>query len=487
MYIRKTKSRNSICFQIGEKLSGRFVVRKHVGCASTPETIEVLRLIAKQVLYEWLHDNQLSLFGSGIQPPVAKLTRWKITGFHHVFGTVYDRIGFPNNLLRDLVVARIVYPKSKLATIRYLSRYLGITIEKNRLFRFLDTLDKNKLTRIAFNFVASRHPKGISVCFYDVTTLYFETTNEDDIRKKGFSKDHRTDVPQILIGLFVDSDGYPFDFDFYEGKTFEGHTFVQAIKTIRQKYSFPELTIVADAGMLSQDNLEYLDSIQVSYIVGARLKNLPQKVIGEILNHKYREQPFFQTTIGSQRLIVDYSPDRAKLDSKNRDRTVTRLKQKLATGKEVIRKSKYLLTYDRNEIKGIDEEKIKFDQEFDGLKGYFINQNNALPLTEIISQYHQLWRVEKAFRISKHDLRERPIFHRHKNRIEAHLVLCFISLLVLKETERYLAKINCSPEQAIELLGKAGEGKVRIGNIELKTESELETTTQLIHNLFKGH
>ena len=320
MYIRKTKSRNSICFQIGEKLSGRFVVRKHVGCASTPETIEVIRLKAKQVLHEWLHDNQLSLFGSGIQPPVAKLTRWKITGFHHVFGTVYDRIGFPNNLLRDLVVARIVYPKSKLATIRYLSRYLGITIEKNRLFRFLDTLDKNKLTRIAFNFVASRHPKGISVCFYDVTTLYFETTNEDDIRKKGFSKDHRTDVPQILIGLFVDSDGYPFDFDFYEGKTFEGHTFVQAIKTIRQKYSFPELTIVADAGMLSQDNLEYLDSIQVSYIVGARLKNLPQKVIGEILNHKYREQPFFQTTIGSQRLIVDYSPDRAKLDSKNRDR-----------------------------------------------------------------------------------------------------------------------------------------------------------------------
>ncbi len=486
MYIRQTKARNSTCFQIGEKHSGRFLLKKHVGCASAPEKIEVLRLKAKQVLHEVKYGNQLSLL-ENVTPPVAKLTAWRITGYTLVFGTVYDRIGFPNNLLRDLVIARIVYPKSKLATIRYLARYLGITIGKNRLFRFLDTLDKEKLTGIAFDFIARRHSQGISVCFYDVTTLYFETANDDDFRQKGFSKDHRFDVPQILVGLFVDNNGYPFDFDFFEGKTFEGHTFTRAIDNIRSKYRFPTLTVVADAGMLSSDNLDYLDSIEVSYIVGARLKNLPQKVTEEILHYQYQRQPVFQTIMDNQQLIVDYSSDRAKLDAKNRDRLVTKLKRKLTDRETVVRKSKYLLIHGESEVKGIDEAKIEFDRQFDGLKGYLTNLGNPNSPTEIIEQYHKLWQVKKAFRMSKHDLRQRPIFHYQKDRIKAHLALCFVSLLVMKEAERHLKKIDCSLEQAIELLGKVGQGKVRVGKVELITESELEQRTQQILNLFMGH
>lgn len=487
MFIRKTKSRRSTCFQLGEKQDGRFVVRQHVGCASAPEQIEALHLKAKQLLHKWKHANQLPLFETGTHPPTAKLINWRITGFHQVFGTVYDRIGFPNTLLRDLVIARIVYPKSKAATLRYLDRYLGITIKKNRLFRFLDTLNKDQLTRIAFDFVMSHHPQGISVCFYDVTTLYFETANEDELRQKGFSKDHRMDTPQILVGLFVDSHGYPFDFDFYEGKTFEGHTFIKAMEAIRRKYDFPTLTVVADAGMLSQDNLDYLDSVKISYIVGARLKNVSQMLTQQILRHQYLKWSIFQTTAGNQRLLVDYSVDRAKLDAKNRERTVTKLKQKLATGRTVIRKSKYLLTQGIHEVRGINDEQIKFDRQFDGLKGYFTNQNNPNPAPDIIIQYHQLWRVEKAFRMSKHDLRERPIFHYQPNRIKAHLILCFVSLLVMKETEMYLAKINCSLQQAIELLGKVGQGTVRVGGVELITESEVDSATQLIDKLFEGH
>lgn len=486
MFIRKTKSRKSICFQLGEKQTGRFVVKQHVGCASTPEQIEAIHLKAKQLLYEWKHKNQLPLFKC-THPPTAKLINWRITGFHQVFGAVYDRIGFPNTLLRDLVIARIVYPKSKSATLRYLDRYLGITIKKSRLFRFLDTLDKDQLTRIAFNFVTSYHPQGISVCFYDVTTLYFETTSEDELRQKGFSKDHRMDIPQILIGLFVDSQGYPFDFDFYKGKTFEGHTFIRAMEAIRHKYDFSRLTVVADAGILSQDNLDYLDSIKINYIIGARLKNLSYALTQEILSHPFQEQPIFQATVENQRLLVDYSDDRARQDVKNREHNVNKLKQKLATGKTVIRKSKYLLIKDKHEVKRIDDEKIKFDQQFDGLKGYFTNRNNKSGFKEIINQYHQLWRVEKAFRMSKHDLRERPIFHHRPNRIKAHLILCFVSLLVMKETERYLTKINCSLKQAVELLGKVGQGTVRVGTAELITESELDPTIQSIYKLFEGH
>lgn len=487
MFIRKTKSRKSTCFQIGEKQSGRFVLRKHVGCASTPAGIEVLRLKAQQILYQLKYAGQLSLFKGGAVVPTAKLVDWRITGFHQVFGAVYDRIGFPNTLLRDLVVARIVYPRSKAATRRYLGRYLGITIKKNRLYRFLDALNKDRLTGIAFDFVASRHPQGISVCFYDVTTLYFETTKEDDLRQKGFSKDHRMDMPQILVGLFVDSQGYPFDFDFYEGKAFEGHTFVKAMEVICRKYTFPTLTVVADAGMLSKDNLAYLDSAKINYIVGARLKNLSNALTERILDHSFQKQPIFQTVIGNQQLIVNYSTDRAKRNKNNRDRTITKLKQKLAAGKAMVRKSKYLLTQGKNKIVGINDEQVASDQQFDGLKGYFVNKNNPSPAQDIISQYRQLWQVEKAFRMSKHDLREWPVFHYRPSRIKAHLTLCFVSLLVMRETEKQLRTINYSLEQAIELLGKVGQGIVRVGSVELVVENNSDPAIQVIRKLFKGH
>jgi transposase len=355
------------------------------------------------------------------------------------------------------------------------------------MYRFLDSIDKVTLSQIAFNFVSSRHPQGISVCFYDVTTLYFETTKEDEFRQKGFSKDHRTDIPQVLIGLFVDSNGFPFDFDVYEGKTFEGHTFVKAVESIRQKYTFPTLTVVADAGMLSKENLDYLDSLRINYIVGARLKNVSQTLAQQILNHQFSHQTIFETIVDNKRLIVDYSAGRAKMDAKNRDRAITKLKQKLADKKPVVRKSKYLLTEGKSEAVGINEDQIKLDQQFDGLKGYFTNKDTVMENPEIITQYHQLWQVEKAFRMSKHDLQERPIYHFLPQRIKAHLTLCFVSLLVMKETEKKLTKINYSLETAIALLGGVGQGPVRIGNIELATESELDPATQLIHNLFLGH
>lgn len=431
MFIRKTRSRKSTCFQLGEKQAGRFILRQHVGCASTPAGIEILGLKAKQLLYEWEHANQLSLFKTRADLPTAKLVNWRIIGFHQVFGAVYDRIGFPQNLLRDLAVARIVYPKSKSATLRYLKDYLGITIVKNRLFRFLDTLDKHQLTKIAYDFVAARHPQGISVCFYDATTLHFEIVDEDGLRQKGFSKNHRSDTPQIIVGLFVDSRGYPFDFDFFEGKTFEGHTFITAMEAIRQKYAFPGLTVVADAGMLSKDNLDYLEAAKISYIVGARIKNLPQELTQKILNHRFSKQPLFQTETGSQRLIVNYSLQRADRDAGNRQRMIAKLKQKLADGKAVIRKSKYLLIAGKHQVAGIDDTKINLDQKFDGLKGYFTNRDNQTEATAVISQYRQLWQVELAFRMSKHDLKERPVFHSRANRIKAHLALCFVSLLNL--------------------------------------------------------
>lgn len=486
MFIRQIKSRKSTCFQIGQKRYGKFVLVKHIGCATNPAEIEALKLKAKAELGELLFKNQLELFSDVKILPKAKLLTWHITGFHQVFGTVYDRLGFPRNLLRDLVIGRIVYPKSKTATIRYLKRYLGIILSKDKIYRFLDTFDKDALTRIAFSFVSAKN-KGVSLLFYDVTTLHFETDVEDDFRRKGFSKNHRTDVPQIMVGLFVDNQGYPFDFDFFEGSIFEGHTFPTAVKKIVAKYAFTSLTIVADAAMLSSDNLDFLDSININYIVGARLKNLPESLIEKIHNHDFTKEPIFQISLKNQQLFVDYSPQRAQKDAKVRERLVKKLEIKLTRKETVVRKSKYLLWKKQGEIAGIDKKQIEADKKFDGLKGYITNKNNNLDPNEIIKQYHNLWRVEKAFRMSKSDLKERPIYHRYSSRIKSHLLVCFVSLLVMRETEKILSKKQYSLEKTIEILGTVGQGKTRIGDTCLDIESELDQETQSIIQLFTGH
>lgn len=454
---------------------------RHVGCAQAPDEIEALRIQAKQILWRLKFQHQLLLFPKESSVK-AKLVDWKITGFHQVFGSVYDRIGLPQNLLRDLVVARIVYPKSKLATIRYLNQTLGIPATRGTVYRFLDTLDKGQLTQIAFELVSQRNQ--LNLVFYDVTTLYFESSIEDDFRQKGYSKDHRHDMPQILIGLFVDKGGYPVDFDFFEGKTFEGHTLRKMITRLQEKYTFEQLTMVADAGMLSQDNLAFLEGQGIGYIVGAKLKNLPQKIKSKIVSHDHTQTPTWETKYQSRKLLVNYSAKRAKKDQSNRDRQVRKLKQRLSKQQSVVRKSKYLKT-GPNKVYGIDEDKILADAQYDGLKGYFTN--TQLSNNVVIEQYHCLWQVEKAFRMSKHDLRERPVYHSKTQRIKSHLLLCFVSLLVMKETERVLREGGYSLARTIELLGRLGEGKIQFGKAEVELEAELDDETRSILKLFAGY
>lgn len=484
MFIRKVKSRNSTCFQIGYKKNKRFKLVKHIGCSQEPEEIEALKLKAKNLLQKLKFKDQLSFLDKETSLK-AKLASWKITGFHQVFGSVYDRIGFPDNLLRDLVVARIAHPRSKLATVYYLDQRLGIPVGKDTVYRFLDTLDKKKLTQIAFNFVYKRNSQKLTLVFYDVTTLYFETPKEDDLRQKGYSKDHRSDMPQILIGLFVDRDGYPFDFDFFEGKKFEGHTLPEMINHLKQKYSFQQLTVVADAGMLSESNLAFLDSQNIGYIVGARLKNLPGKCKERLVNIDYDKQSVWETNYARRRLLIHYSPKRAQKDQKRRERKIRKLKVRLQKGQTLVRKSKYIKLTRKNKIVGIDKKKIDEDTQFDGLKGYFTN--TQLSAKKVINNYHDLWQVERAFRMSKYDLRERPIYHSKPERIKSHLLLCFVSLLVMRETERILKQQDCSLKKAIRLLQQVGEGEVQVGKVKVPLESELSIKTQLILDLFVGH
>lgn len=495
MYVRKTITRHSTCFQLCTKINGKLHIIKHIGCASTSEQIEILQTSAHRECERLKLEIQPTLFPS-VRPMVkAILSQWHITGYHTVFGSVYDCIGFPSTLLRDLVIARIVYPRSKLATVRYLDQHLGIALSEDKIYRFLDTLQKNNLTKIAYDFVSKKH-NGIALIFYDVTTLYFETNIEDDLRKKGWSKDHKNELPQIVIGLFVDKEGYPFDFDFYDGSTFEGHTFSKAIKALTEKYHVADLVVVADAGMLSEKNIVFLETEKLQYIVGARLKSLSEKFKECIFAHDFTKEPIFETSCHTtmetrekkeKRLIVDFSEKRAQKDAYNRKNVVKKLEEKIVSKKELIKKSKYIILKHQGTIVGIDQEKINQDARHDGLKGYWTNITTSTSPREIIDQYHNLWKVEKAFRMSKNDLQERPIFHRKQTRISGHLLICFCSLLVMKEAEKILSPTGISLLRAIEILGKVGAGVMKCGNIQMPIESEINFEAKSILHQISGN
>jgi len=282
--------------------------------------------------------------------------------------------------------------------------------------------------------------------FYDMTTLYFEASDEDDLRKTGFSKDGKHQNPQIYIGLLVGLGGYAIGYDIFEGNTYEGHTLIPFIEKISKKFNLNMPVVVADAGLLSNDNIKALENKGYEYILGARLKNESDNIKEQILKTQYVDG----TTISfmrkeNTRLIVHYSTSRATKDEYNRRRGLNRLEKQIKAGK--LTKSninnkgnnKYLKLSGEISIE-IDYDKYNKDNQWDGLKGYITN--TKLKDKQVLDNYKNLWHIEKAFRMSKTDLRIRPIYHRLRHRIEAHICISFTAYCIYKELERALYKSN---------------------------------------------
>lgn len=468
MYIRKKPNASgSQSVQVIQKINGKYKVIKTIGSATTQQKIDQLINLARQEIERLCAQPKLfvSEEDAAIDQAFALLNNASIrtVGPEIIFGKIYDYIGFGavnEELFRHLVIARLAFPLSKLKTIDYLYRYQGKSLDIDAVYRFLDRLNdklKPQIEQIAFAHTRRVLQNNISVVFYDMTTLYFETSDEDDLRKTGFSKDGKHQCPQIYIGLLVGLGGYAIGYDIFEGNTYEGHTLIPFIEKITTKFGLNKPIIVADAGLLSNDNVRALESKGYEYILGARLKNETEKIKTQLLQNQYAEG----TTIsvkrsGCTRLIVSYSSTRAAKDAYNRKRGLSRLEKQVQSGR--LTKSsinnkgynKYLRLTGEVDVE-IDYEKYNHDQVWDGLKGYVTN--TALSDNDVIENYRNLWHIEKAFRMSKTDLRIRPIYHRLKKRIEAHICISFTAYCVYKELERvlYQAKSNLSLKKAAEI------------------------------------
>jgi transposase len=459
-------------------------VVKIIGCANDEhqqnellqQAYELLPSLNLQNRIEFT-DTEDELFLKQLQQGIKKIF---VVGPELILGKIFDEIGYhqiPQTLFRHLVLTRLVYPGSKLKTVDYLLRYKGIYTNEDRIYRYMDRFDLNhKQTAITLTFEHTKQilNNNISVAFYDITTLYFEASDEDDLRRTGFSKDGKAQNPQILLALLVGSDGQPMAYEVFEGDKFEGHTLLPVVQAFKQKYNLPSLIIVADAGLLSADNINELIGLEYPFILEARLKNEADTVKQQILSHTFNNTTL--VTLQKQngvRLIINYSTKRARKDARLRKQGLERLEKNVKSGKLTKEKinnrgyNKYLKI--KNEIAvEIDYKAFKEDNQWNGLKGYVTNSN--LPDTEIIDNYKQLWNIEKAFRISKTDLRVRPIYHRLHHRIKTHICFAFCSYKIYKELERQLKLKNFphSVEHVLNALKSIYQALVTLPNSKKK-------------------
>ena len=472
MFVRQKRNKSgSISVQVISKAHGKYSVIKSFGSSKKPEGVK--RLVQKAKDYINIpNEYQLPLFQIDSNNDevidnfveTLKNSNIRTVGPELIFGTIFDKIGFnkiKEELFRHIVIARLAYPTSKLKTVDYLYRYRGINITVDAVYKFLDRLNekhKEKVEQISYNHT-KKVLKTISVVFYDMTTLYFEAEDEDDLRKIGFSKDGKFQCPQIMLGLLVGEGGYPIGYDIFEGNTFEGHTLLPTIERIQKRYDFKQPIVVADAGLLSKANLRKLGEQKYEFILGARIKNESNAVKNEILKKAKgikNGENFEVKKDDGTRLIVTYTDKRARKDAYNRKKGLSNLEKKVRSGK-LTKQHINNRGYNRFlELSGdvevvIDQEKVEADKVWDGLKGYVTN--TKLKADKVIEQYGHLWQIEKAFRISKTDLRIRPMYHYKRRRIEAHICISFVAYAIWKEVERLLKKtgVDMSPTRAAEL------------------------------------
>jgi len=501
MFVRELTNRSgSVSIQVISKSRGRYKVVKTLGSATTRQEIERLTQLAEQEI-ERLSE-PFPLFSSENDILVDKVfeslhnSSIQTVGPELVFGKIFDYIGFNQigeDLFRHLVISRLAFPLSKLKTIEYLYRYQGVSLDINVVYRFLDKLNtqlKEEVEQIAFAHTMKVLDGNISVVFYDMTTLYFEASDEDDLRKTGFSKDGRHQNPQIFIGLLVGLGGYAIGYDIFEGNTYEGHTLIPFLEKMEQKFKLGKLVVIADSGLLSNDNIAALVANGYEYILGARLKNESDRIKTEILQHTFSDgdTTSIAKTEGT-RLIVNHSKARASKDEYNRKRGLTRLEKQIRAGK--LTKSninnrgynKYLKLSGEISIE-IDYEKYNQDKVWDGLKGYVTN--TRLSDADVMENYKNLWHIEKAFRMSKTDLRIRPIYHRLRERIEAHICIAFTAYCIYKELERvlYNEKSTLSLKKAAELTHNMYQVTYTLPDSK-HTKTRLLTMDDDQHELFK--
>lgn len=481
MFIRKKKNRSgSTSVVVVDKSRKGFKELVTIGISSDNSEIELLC----QEGQKWIktHCGNLDFFDQATREQEEKqvidyllsnVEKVLLNGTQLILNQVFKIVGFDSvddNILKHLVIARLSQPMSKSATVDYLKSYFDEDIQLHKIYRYLDKLYNTQQERIQQ--LSVEHTKRIlggkiGLMFYDVTTLYFESDHGDELREAGFSKDGKHSQPQVVLGLLVSKEGYPLSYSLFNGSQYEGRTMLPIVEDFVDRFKLDDFIVVADSGLMNKSNISLLESGGYKYIIGAKIKTETEKVKQWILSLEKKDEEFNETLKGNTRLIIGYSTNRDKKDKYNREKGVKRLQKAFKSGnitKENLNKrgyNKFLEIADNVKVR-INQEKIKDDERWDGLKGYITN--TTLPAKEVYEQYNGLWVIERAYRVTKGTLEMRPMFHFTSRRIEAHVCICFVAYKVYKELERILktTDINLSVDKVLSIAKTVTTIKVKL-------------------------
>lgn len=465
--------------QIAHKVAGQLVKLEHLGSAHNSKELETLISLAK----ERLRDNQMFLFPDKGNKLQIKLRQSCSSLLFQVLNRQYQQLGFSqldDSDFANLCIARIVEPTSKLDSLRVLVD-LGIYgLNKNQLFRCLQrSVDRNyrkTVSQLCFDHVTSQ---SLNLVLYDVTTLYFEVQEEDVYRRPGLSKERRLE-PQIVIGLLVDQSGFPLGLQSFEGNTAETKTILPVLEEFQREHHLEKVTVVADAAMLSRINLESLADNGYHFIVGSRLTKIPYDIAQYQRQGPLTDNQIINTKKGDYRIIYQYREKRAAMDIKNIEVQVAKAKR-MVNGVAPIKRNRFVSL--KSERKILNQSLIDKAYALAGIKGYVTNLN--IPSREIINAYNQLFEVEASFRMAKSDLKARPIFHRKRDAIEAHLTVVFASLAISRRMEKLTGE---SVKRIIKILRPIRSGTIVINGAEYPAEPEVSKDIHtLLQKLESGH
>jgi transposase len=398
-----------------------------------------------------------------------------VEGIHDVAGHVYGQMDFAsllersvdNEALKDLVLARIAQPSSKYSAQAFLEQHCSSSHHLDHLYRVMDKLlpKIDEVKQRTCSKTLQLTGGSIDVLFFDCTTLYFESTETDELRRFGYSKDHRFNTTQLVLALATDSRGLPIGYELFEGNKAEAKTLIECLRSWKKLFPIGQVCFVADRAMMSDANLEALEAEGLEYVIAAKLRSLPRSVKQAILDEKHYSLQSWGDEVGwvgefeqdSRRLVVSYKSARAKRDQKQRQQIVDKLHSRLGASQGNTQKlisNQGVKKYTKTEASetSIDSLKIEQDAEWDGLHGVISNCQNA-SATELLTRYGRLWKIEESFRLNKHTLSMRPIFHFKPERIRAHIAICYMAFSVLRHME-YVVRLvqKISPQDLIKEL-----------------------------------
>lgn len=295
---------------------------------------------------------------------------------------------------------------------------------------------------------------GLNIVFFDTTSIYFEGEGGESLGEKGFSKDNRPDLNQMIVGVVLDDNGTPLCCEMWPGNTTDVKTLLPVVERIKNRFHVVKFCIVADRGMISRDTLQVLESPDnaIPYILGERMRKV-KEVKEEVLSRagRYHEvHPEGKTSkdpsplkvkevwSGDKRYIVCLNPKQARKDAQDREAIIQSLEEQLKSGaKKLVGNKGYrkYLKVDRESI-SIDMNKVSEEAKFDGK--WVLRTNMKLSAEKIALKYKELWQVEYAFRDMKSIFETRPVFHQRDRTIRGHVFCSFLALVLRKELARRL-------------------------------------------------